>query len=223
MLPQVSQSTQHGIAYIQYVRIVLRHMPFMNTCTNVCTYIHCFVTLSPQSLTSHSHHFNLQKPFLHTLEIPTLPSLAFHSSPHTPSLTLHPSHPIPHFSLPHLTPHPPSLTPHPSHPIPHTSPLTPHPSHFTPHTPSLTSLYLTSPLTPHPSHFTPHTPSLTSPLTPHPSHFTPHTPSFTSLYLTSSLTPSSPSHLDVTGDSVPDGLIVLRHHGEPLGVHLHQI
>lgn len=69
-------------------------------------YIHCFVTLSPQSLTSHSHHLNLQKPFLHTLEIPTLPSLALHSSPHTPSLTLHPLHPIPHFSLPHLIPHP---------------------------------------------------------------------------------------------------------------------
>ena len=241
MLPQVSQCTQHGIAYIQYVRIVLKHMPFMNTCTNVCTYIHCFVALSPQSLTSHSHHLNLQKPFLHTLEIPTLPSLAFHSSPHTPSLTLHPLHPIPHFSLPHLTPHTPSLTLHPSHPIPHTSPLTPHPSHhpshpiphtspLTPH-PSLLStsphpshpIPHTSPLTPHPSHFTPHTPSLTPPLTPHPSHFTPHTPSFTSLYLTSSLTPSSPSHLDVTGDSVPDGLIVLRHHGEPLGVHLHQI
>ena len=149
-----------------YVCIVLKHMPFMNTCTNVCTY-----TALSLSHLNRSPHTLITSTYKNHSFTP-LSSLHFHPSHSTHHLTPHPSHPIPHFSLPHLTPH--------------TSPLTPHPSH-------------------------------------HPSHFTRHIPSLTSLYLTSSLTPSSPSHLDVTGDSVPDGLIVLRHHGEPLGVHLHQI
>jgi len=56
---------------------------------------------------------------------------------HTPFLTPHSSHPIPH-------------------PIPHTSFLTPHSSHLIPHTSFLTPF-----LTPHSSHPIPHTPRLT--------------------------------------------------------------
>ena len=126
MLPQVSQSTQHGIAYIcTYcfkTHAIHEHM-------HKHTYVH---TLLCHSLTSIAYLTlsspQLTKPFLHTLEL-----LHFH--PRTPLITSHPhpshftpSHPIPHFSLPHLTPHTPSLTLHPSHPIPHTSPLTYHPS-----------------------------------------------------------------------------------------------
>ena len=113
-----------------YVCIVLKHMPFMNTCTNVCTYT--ALSLSHLNRSPHTLITSTYKNYSFT----PLSSLHFHPShstpPHTPSLTLHPSHPIPHFSLPHLIPHTPSLTLHPSHPIPHTtphtSPLTYHPS-----------------------------------------------------------------------------------------------
>ena len=105
MLPQVSQSTQHGIAYIcTYcfkTHAIHEHM-------HKHTYVH---TLLCHSLTSIAH-LTLSSPQL-TKTIPSHPWAPYTSIPRTPLIT---SHPIPHTSP--LTYHPSllSTSPHPSPP-----------------------------------------------------------------------------------------------------------
>jgi len=124
----------------------------------------------------------------------SLPHLTLTShSPHTLMSTLN-----------HSTTRLNSLHSHLSHsnhhlvPIPHPTPshFKHYPAHIAPHCSKLAS---------HTSYPIPHIflPHLTPPLqpSPHPSY----------------------SHLAVTDNGVPDGLIVLRHHCEPLGVHLQQV
>ena len=132
---------------------------------------------------------------------PSLPHLT--PTPHT-HLTLSPHTHTLMSTLNHSITRLNSLHSHLSHsnhhlvPIPHPTPshFKHYPAHIAPHCSKLTS---------HTSYPIPHIflPHLTPPLqpSPHPSY----------------------SHLAVTDNGVPDGLIVLRHHCEPLGVHLQQV
>ena len=130
-------------------------------------------------------------------------------------------------SLSHLTPTPHThltLSPH-THSHVHLKPF--HHKTELPTLPSLTLIITSYPSLTPPLHTSNTIQHISHPIVQN-SPLTPRTPSLTSPYLTSHLHLShllTPLyfHLAVTDNGVPDGLIVFRHHCEPLGVHLHQV